>query len=57
MNNKLNGYGRIIYDGSNTKYYEGYFQNHLKHGFGIKVYIDGKFDSGMWENDIFVSAK
>jgi len=56
MNNKLNGYGRIIYSGSNTKYYEGFFQNHLKHGCGFKVFADGKFESGTWVNDYFKSA-
>ena len=42
LNNKLNGYGRIIYEGLKTKYYEGHFLNHLKHGYGVKVYEDGK---------------
>jgi len=56
LNNKLNGYGRIIYFGEKTKYYEGHFENHLKHGYGIKVYTDGKYEIGTWDNDIFISS-
>ena len=45
-NNKLNGYGRVIYDDTLTKYYQGYFNNNKKHGYGIKIYKDGRIEEG-----------
>ena len=36
-NGKLNGYGRIIYGVHQSEYYEGYFQDGQKHGYGALV--------------------
>ena len=54
INNKLNGYGRIIYDGPNSSYYEGNFINHKKHGYGVRVNNDSSVQIGLWKNDIFI---
>ena len=50
----MHGFGRIVYDGLNSNYYEGNFENHRKNGFGVKVSTDGKIEMGIWAEDELV---
>ena len=53
-NNKLNGYGQVIWnDGS---YHIGMFKENKKHGWGKYVYASGKAEEGNYFNGKFVNV-
>ena len=51
VNNKRNGFGRIIY--ASKAYYIGETKDNINHGWGEYHYKDGKVYKGYWENGMY----
>ena len=52
------GYGEIIYDRDDAREsYKGMWWFGLKNGYGVMKYKDGKFDMGVFKNNVFVKAE
>ena len=52
QNNKLNGFGRVIYP--NGDYYVGTFLNHQYNGTGKFVNANGDTINGQWANGEYI---
>ena len=54
QHNELNGFGRslCIYSGGREHRMElGFYKAGFMHGYGIKIYSDGRVEEGLWEED------
>ena len=47
-------HGKGVYSGSSSGRYVGEFRNWRYHGHGTMTYLDGRVESGKWENGSFL---
>ena len=55
INNKPNGYGKLVKNGSII--YEGMWKNNNRDGKGKEIYSDKSICDGEWSNNIFIKGK